>query len=266
MITVLTPTFNRAHTLERLFDSLQRQTVINFEWLIIDDGSTDNTLAVFRTFSAKPNLAFSIRYKYQDNAGKHVALNTGCENANGDWIFIVDSDDAVTTDAIEQIYIAIDLFENPSDLGVAFRKMDFNGHVVGKNVDFSDGASLHPSTAGRLFGGDLAYVFSKRELLKLPFPVVPHEKFVPELFIWNLIGDRGRIIFYPSVSIYFCEYLEDGYSNNFYANLERNPLGFLLFYASQIARESSLMGKIKSFIRSIQCIYYCTRSTKRNMR
>ena len=92
MITILTPTFNRAHLLPRLFESLTHQTDFNFEWLVIDDGSTDGTSDLFagKTFLSAP---FPIRYYRQENSGKHRALNAGVKQAKGDFIFIADSDD-----------------------------------------------------------------------------------------------------------------------------------------------------------------------------
>ena len=92
MITILTPTFNRAHLLPRLFESLTHQTDFDFEWLVIDDGSTDGTSDLFagNTFLSAP---FPIRYYRQENGGKHCALNAGVKQAKGDFIFIADSDD-----------------------------------------------------------------------------------------------------------------------------------------------------------------------------
>src|SRR5690606_10356273 len=108
--------------------------------------------------------------------------------------------------------------------------------------------------------GDLAYIFRRDVMASLPFPVIEGEKFVPELYIWNQIGDRGDIRFYLDKAIYRCDYLPDGYSHNFRAQLKRHPRGFFLFYSSQIAREPGWWGKAKAATRAIQCSGYICKS------
>ena len=100
MITVLTPSYNRANLLPLLFDSLCQQTSFDFEWLIIDDGSRDNTADVVRTFITDK---FPIHYYYKENGGKHTAMNFSHPYIKGNLLFIVDSDDVLTPDAIETI-------------------------------------------------------------------------------------------------------------------------------------------------------------------
>ena len=99
LITVFTPTYNRAHTLERLFDSLMAQTSREFEWLVVDDGSTDQTESLIKEFSAK--AAFSVRYIYQTNGGKHRAHNAAIKLAAGELVIILDSDDCLLPHAVE---------------------------------------------------------------------------------------------------------------------------------------------------------------------
>lgn len=252
MITVLTPTYNRAYTLERLYQSLSVQS-IPFEWLIIDDGSTDTTRELISSF--QKNTPFPIHYIYQTNSGKHVAINTGVRHALGDFIFIVDSDDMVTEDALVYVQNSIDtLIEK--DVGICFRRSYFNNALIGSKNLGSEPIIMTPTDAGNYFQGDLAYIFRTSVLLSHPFPVIIGETFVPELLIWNAIGDSGNIIFYPDKAIYLCEYLEDGYSINFKRNLRRNPKGFALFYRDQFFRESLLTRKIKCAIRYVQCLYY----------
>ncbi|WGV12258.1 glycosyltransferase family A protein [Psychrobacter maritimus] len=93
MITILTPTYNRAHTLPKLYQSLIEQTNYSFEWLIIDDGSNDDTEALIKTYQVESN--FSIRYYKKNNGGKCSAINTGVIHAHYEWIFIMDSDDSL---------------------------------------------------------------------------------------------------------------------------------------------------------------------------
>jgi O18-antigen biosynthesis glycosyltransferase len=252
MITVLTPTYNRAYTLERLYQSLSVQS-IPFEWLIIDDGSTDTTRELIDSF--QKNTLFPIHYMYQANSGKHVAINTGVRHALGDFIFIVDSDDILTEDALFYVQNAIESL-GKNDVGICFRRAYFDGNLIGTNKLSAEPLYLSPTEAGNYLQGDLAYIFRTSALLSHPFPAIKGEKFVPELLIWNAIGDEGKIIYYPGKAIYLCEYLEDGYTVNFKRNLRRNPKGFALFYRDQIFREKSLIRKIKCTVRYLQCLYY----------
>ena len=101
-ITVFTPTYNRANLLETLYRSLQRQSFSDFEWLVVDDGSTDDTQALFAQWQREDN-PFPIRCVYQENGGKCRAINKGLALAQGELFFTVDSDDYLTDDALEKI-------------------------------------------------------------------------------------------------------------------------------------------------------------------
>ncbi len=138
---------------------------------------------------------------------------------------------------------------------MCFRKAYFDGELVGKPSEESR-VFLHPTEASGLFRGDLAYVFRKSALRSCPFPVIPGEIFFPELYVWNQIGDQGRILFFPGKAIYLCEYLPDGYSANFKRNLARNPQGFLIYYRAQLRRETNVVRRLKCFVRAMQCLGY----------
>jgi glycosyltransferase involved in cell wall biosynthesis len=101
-VTVFTPTYNRAHIIEQLYRSLQRQTCFDFEWLVVDDGSQDHTDTLFDGWRAEEN-SFPIRYFKKENGGKCSAINYGLELAQGELFFTVDSDDYLTDDAIEKV-------------------------------------------------------------------------------------------------------------------------------------------------------------------
>ena len=98
MITVFTPTYNRSYLINELFNSLMSQTYKNFEWLIVDDGSTDDTEQVINKLIEKAE--FNIRYFKKENEGKHIAINYGAKRASGEWFFIVDSDDKLVKDSL----------------------------------------------------------------------------------------------------------------------------------------------------------------------
>lgn len=258
MLTILTPTYNRRHTLPRLYESLARQHRKDFEWVIVDDGSDDGTMAWAQACQAQS--AFPVRSLRQDNGGKHAAINLGVRAARMDWILIVDSDDLLTDDAVGRVADALSEVASASRLvaGVCFRKADLTGRLLGTECRGKPAPFVGvPTAVGRMVRGDLAYVFRRSVMESLPFPIVPGEKFVPELYIWNQIGDQGEIWFYLDQAIYLCEYLDDGYTRNFREHLRRNPAGFLLFYSAQIGREPHWKDKAKALVRSFQCLAYC---------
>lgn len=255
MITIMTPTYNRAYVLPRLYDSLCQQTRQDFEWLVIDDGSTDGTAELIFDYRVKSD--FSINYYYKENGGKHRAINEGVVHATGDWIIIVDSDDLLTGDAVAKLYDVMNHIGSEF-VGMCFRKATLSGHMIGiSGTVWSKSMVMQPIMAGHVLKGDLAYVFRTNVMRECPFPEFPGEKFVPELYIWNKIADIGKIVFYVDQVIYLCEYLPDGYTSNFKKNLRSNPCGFGLFYRDQVIRDTRLFGKVKACVRSLQCILYC---------
>jgi glycosyltransferase involved in cell wall biosynthesis len=248
MLTILTATYNRACTLDRLYDSLLKQSDGDFEWIIIDDGSDDGTRELTANYKKKGDI--DIQYISQPNSGKHVALNTGCNVAQGEFVLIVDSDDALVPEAVAVVKRSVSI--KPGYVGYCFRKKTFDGKLLG-SVTGKEPLIMKPNEAASYFHADLAYVFTKESMQKNCFPVIEGEKFVPELFIWNKIADNGEIVFFPDEWIYLCEYLPDGYSRNFKQNLHKNPRGFALFYRDQIKREKNFFKKAKNIVRSLQC-------------
>lgn len=256
MISILTPTYNRAYTLQRLFESLIAQSDQCFEWIVVDDGSTDDTTQLLARMAKSSNL--NMKVVPQPNSGKHVAINTGLAIAKADWIFIVDSDDCLTTDAVKKVSRFIQECDSDDVLGVSYRRAFLDLTPLGVNIPMERGniSFMHPTQAAQLYKGDLAYIFRRSALLARPFPVFTNEKFVPELLVWNKIGDDGRIAYHHREVIYLCEYLLDGLSANFHSCLRRNPKAFKVFYQQQFFRERSLLRKLKCAIRFSQCLYF----------
>ena len=258
MISIITPTFNRAYTLERLFNSLLGQSCKEFEWVIVDDGSLDETSNIVNTFIEKNLL--NIKYIYQENQGKPSALNNGIENSVGDYIFPVDSDDILVSDCIDTIRKRIEFHKSKSHSfsGLCFRKGDLTGVALGKIIQDENLEFIHCNATDikNFFQIDMAYCFKKEYMVSNKFPSFNNEKFVPELFIWNKITDIHPVYVYLNKVIYLCEYLPDGLSANFKSQLKSNPNGFLVYYKDQIFREVSFKNKLKMIIRALQCYFY----------
>ena len=211
MITVFTPTYNRAPLLPRLYESLVKQTASNFEWLIIDDGSDDNTREVVAEFQNRQN-AFPIIFIEQKHGGKHRAINKAVQRANGDFFFIVDSDDWLPDGSIEQINQWINEVKDiPYICAVAGTKILSSNELVGTTFEgrpFVDATFLERSKLN--ITGDKAEVFATKVLRAHPFPEFEGEFFISEGVCWDAICADGYKVRWYNEPIYVCEYLEDG--------------------------------------------------------
>lgn len=213
MITICTPTYNRAYTLPRLYDSLLKQTDMDFEWIIVDDGSKDETEELVSKWIDNDST-IQIRYVKKKNGGKHTAVNCGVENAKGEFFLIVDSDDYLEKYAVEQIKNDFKKLPIGKYAGLGYNKMFEDKKLVGKTFqgDFVDATTLQRSQYG--ISGDKAEVFFTKILKKYPFPVFEGERFLTEAIVWNRIANDGYLIRWLNQSIYICEYREDGLSMN----------------------------------------------------
>lgn len=228
-VTVFTPTYNRAYILGDLYHSLQRQTCMDFEWLIVDDGSADDTKALVASWQGEEN-PFPIRYVYQENGGKCRAINRGLKEAEGRLFFTVDSDDYLTDDAIEKV-IRWD-GELPADghfcgyagnmgtaLGVTTNRL-FPG-------DYLDGTALNRYDR---VDGERAFVFYTEIHRKYLYPEFPGEKFLTEAVTWDLMAHDGyKMRFYNDI-IRIWEYKDDGLTRAGYRVFLENPQGTGLFF------------------------------------
>ncbi len=231
-ITIFTPTFNRVQLLPRLYDSLKSQTFTHFEWLIVDDGSTDDTEKIVSKFQKDPSLHFSITYVKQANQGKHIAINVGLQKAKGNYFFIVDSDDRLPKNSLKIIHektLQIDAMPNVA--GVVGLKCYFDGKTVGSHFLKNDlQCSLFDYRYKYKHQGDRAEIIKTIVFQKFLFPKFNTEKFLPESIVWNRMG-KNYDFYYFSENVYECEYLEDGLSAKSLVLRRKYPLGVLNLYA-----------------------------------
>lgn len=225
MITVLTPTFNRGGGLQSLWDSLQKQTVKDFEWLVVDDGSTDGTKNLITQLQEKSD--FPIRYIYKNNGGKHTALNVGIQTICSELIFIVDSDDCVTDDAVASILKIHKKYRSQNNIcGYAFLRAFPDGKVNGKKFDVDEkiGSYIDVRVNGDDTGADKAEVFKTHCLKEFPFPEYPNEKFLGEDLVWVRMARKYEMV-HINKAIYVGNYLEDGLTNNRRKHNIASPIG-----------------------------------------
>ena len=231
--TIFTPTYNRRELIDNLYHSLLAQTDKNFEWLIIDDGSTDDTEKYFSELTSKPQ-PFPIRYLKQVSGGKHRAINKGVQNANGELFFIVDSDDYLTENAIEKINQWITTLDNSHKwAGISGLKGFSKNSVVGQHSDFSYIDAKNNERRKYNLLGDKAEVYFTDVLKQHPFPEIPGENFISEEIVWNAIARDGYYLRWFNEIIYICDYLEGGLTKDNDKD-KSNPQGRLLWAKGQL--------------------------------
>lgn len=224
MLTIITPTYNRRE-IENLWKSLQNQTCGNFEWLVVDDGSTDNTKDFIEQIQAVSN--FSVRYIYKENGGKHTALNVGIATIKNELTFIVDSDDCLTPNAVESIYEIHDKYKGREEIcGYSFLRMFPNGIVNGKKFPSDElvGSYIDVRINGNDTHSDKAEVFLTEYLREFPFPEYSGEKFIGEDIVWVRMARKYQMV-HINKAIYIGKYLEDGLTNNRRKNNIASPVG-----------------------------------------
>ena len=246
-ITVFTPSYNRAYILPKLYESLQQQSCKDFEWLIVDDGSTDNTEELVASWLSVAD--FSIRYIRQENAGKHFAINRGVAEAQGKLFLIVDSDDHLTCDAVQILcekFAEID--DDASFAGISGVRVDFSGKRIGDSlpVDVLDCTALELRLE---FGiqGDMAEAYKTSVLKAFPFPEIPGEKFCPEALVWNRIAQRYKLRFINS-GYYRCEYRPDGLTAKITKLRRDSSLASLIYYSELYSFDIPTAQKVKAAI------------------
>lgn len=213
LVTVVTPSYNRASLLSRLFNSLNAQTSYNFVWLVVDDGSTDNTRSVVEQFKEQAQF-FKIIYIYKENGGKHTALNVAIDYVETDLFFIVDSDDTLTPDAISTIEKDWQSVKDRHLSGISYLRGYSKDKPIGDRflkdhiVD-----SFNNMRVRHRVKGDKAEVWATEYLKRLRFPVYKGERFLVESWMWVQVSDMADMLFVNKV-IYLCEYLEGGLSQS----------------------------------------------------
>lgn len=226
-ITILTPAYNRANLLKRLYDSLKRQTNLDFKWLIVDDCSTDNTEQVVNEFCAEKLI--SIQYmKRNVCGGKHRALNMGMKEITSELTFIVDSDDYLPVDAVEIILKYHEKYKRTDNLcGYSFLRFFEDGSV--NTAYFKKDEEISSYRDVRIngnIGGDKAEVFYTQILKKFPFSEYEGEKYLPEDAVWMKMSGPYQMV-HINKCIYIGEYLEGGLTRTGHAMKIHSPRGMM---------------------------------------
>jgi len=260
-VTVFTPTYNRAHTLERTYESLKKQPLDLFEWLIVDDGSTDNTPELLERLTA--SAPFPIRVLRQTNGGKHRAHNVAMKQARGELIIVLDSDDEVLPDAVQLLvseWDAIPAQEKTRFAGVLGHSVSSSGELIGRGYGAShvDGRLIE-LVASRMMVGDKLPCYSADILRAHPFPEKPGDNgSVLEGTVWAAIGRKYlvRCINKP-VRIYHIN--EVGSLNNINMCPAKNSWGKSQYFAEVLNQSQAYLPKFIVFF--CQCAVHYVRSS-----
>lgn len=248
MITVFTPTYNRAYIIDKLYQSLCQQTCNDFEWLVVDDGSTDNTQELINSYISEKKI--TIRYIHKKNGGKHTAINLGVKEAKGELFFIVDSDDHLINDAVEWIKKnSQEIINDSRYAGLSGVRISINGNRIGgKFAPSIINCSALDIRNKFNIKGDLAEIYKTDVLRQYPFPVFENEKFVTEALIWNRIATDGYILKYTNKAIYKCEYRDDGLTTQMTKLRKNNPKATAAYYSEYYKCHIPTLQKIKTAI------------------
>lgn len=256
LITIFTPTFNRGYILSQLFESLKKQTCKDFEWVIIDDGSSDNTSKIVDEFKNDQDLDFYINYIYKENGGKPRAINDGLKVAKGKYFFMVDSDDYLLENAIEKIkkwIVEIDDIENIVGVGAAraFPSMEYIKGVPPKVNDdgFVDATNLERKKYN--LDADMCEAYKVDIFKKYPFKVWDNEIFSPEEIVLNEMALDGYKVRWHEDIIYICDYLEDGLTKGQWNLLKNNPMGYAMLYNHKLKYSPTIKEKIYNSVQLI---------------
>ena len=253
LISILTPTYNRGKLLLPLYESLKNLTFEDFEWLIVDDGSEDDTEQYALSWIAHniQNAEFPIRYIKKSNGGKHTAINRGVREANGELILILDSDDTLPADSLATIAQYYEQCKGYKDCaGVCGLMAHHDGQLIGtgfpKEPMYESALQFRYAEEGNVTG-DLLEVYKTSVMREFPFPEIENEKFCPESLVWNRIANKYKLFCFNKV-IYYRDYLEGGLTSKIVRIRMNSPIASTMTYAEMLDYNISLKWKIRSAI------------------
>lgn len=253
MLTVFTPAYNRAHTLPRTYESLCRQDCKDFLWLVVDDGSTDNTAALVREWQKRDN-GFEIRYIYKENGGMHTAHNTAYENMDTELNVCIDSDDCLADGAVKKILNKWQAVKVRGYAGIIGLDADLDGKLIGKG--FPEGMTETTLTGYYAAGGcgDKKLVYRTDVIRQYPpYPVFEGEKYVALAYKYRLIDQDYKLAVLDEV-LCNVEYQPDGSSGTMWKQYLKNPKGFAFWRKVCMKYPESKKRLV------IDCIHYCSSS------
>ena len=230
MITYYTPCYNKAQFIDRTFRSLLDQTIFDFEWIVINDGSTDNSWEIIERFNTDK---FKVRKVNKKNEGLSSVMNLAVELAKGDYILRVDGDDWLIPKATEIILQNLSniIMQDPKVGCAVFLTQLSNGKICGHHP-FDEITRCDFISYRQKYGanGDRAEVFKTDYFKEFPMPIIPGEKFVLESYVWNHFAEKYDAVYFP-IAIYCRDYNMDSMTSNWPSVGLKNPKGIQLVFS-----------------------------------
>lgn len=260
IITIFTPTYNRAYKIHKLYKSLLNQTNKNFKWLIVDDGSNDNTSELIKSW-INENL-IEIKYVFQENGGKQRAHNYGVSLCDTELFLCVDSDDYLTNNAVDELLQKWHSINDKTNICGIVAMIGYTENMPVKgwlpvNIKYSTLTDLYNKYN---FKGDTLLLY-RSDILKLyPFIVAEGEKFIGENYVYLQIDQKYKLYLLHKI-LYICEYLPDGYSLNVKKIIRQNPKGYMALKRLEVSYSKNL--KLK-YINSIKYMVGCILSREKH--
>ena len=252
-LTIFTPAYNRAHTLPRTYESLLAQSCKDFVWLIVDDGSADNTAELVRGWQEKDN-GFEIRYIYKENGGMHTAHNTAYENIDTELNVCIDSDDCLAPGAVRRILEKWDRVRDRGYAGIIGLDADLEGNLIGKG--FPEGLTETTLSGYYAAGGtgDKKLVYRTDVINQYPpYPVFEGERYVALAYKYRLIDQDYQLAVLDAV-LCNVEYQPDGHGHSMWKEYVRSPRGFAFW------RKVCMMYPQSPRRMVVDCIHYVAES------
>lgn len=252
-LTVFTPAYNRAYTLHKCYESLLKQTCKDFMWLIIDDGSTDNTKELVESWIKENKI--NIKYIYQENQGMHGAHNTAYENMDTELNVCIDSDDYITEYAVEKIVSYWNEHKREDLAGLVALDIYEDGQVIGTQLP----EGVHESTYWDIYHkhgvkGDKKLIYRSDLTKKYPYPLFEGEKYVGLAYKYARLDEEYKLLLLNE-KVCVVEYMEDGSSLNMLKQYRKNPKGFAFIRIEDMKNpKANLKFKFKS------CVHYVSSS------
>ena len=225
-LTVFTPTFNRAYCLHLCYESLLRQTCTDFEWLVVDDGSTDNTRALVNGWIQDGKI--SVRYIYKENGGMHTGYNTAYDNIDTELAVCIDSDDYMPDDAVEKIVTFWHQNKDERYAGIIGLAITVGGDLIGTRLPDVKSATVYDLYNRMGVKGDKKQVYRPELIRPFRSPQFEGEKLFPTCYKYFLV-DQTHEMLILNEPLVVVEYMPDGYTKNIIKLYKKN-LNSYIFY------------------------------------
>lgn len=259
-LTIHTATYNRAYILPVAYESLKNQTLKDFEWIITDDGSSDNTSELVRQWISE-DPGFLIIYNKLSHVGIPRALNSGVNLATTQWFMMLDSDDHIEPNTVEKVVDWLkEIEQDDTFAGIGFAKCYPNGNYMKPQIPTIDPHlgyvdATHLERAKYNLNMDMCEVHRVSLFKKYPFQFWPSEQYAPEqLNFYQIALDGLKLRWWPD-KLYICDYLPDGQTKDDRL-VKRNPMGFAMMYNQNLLFQKSCKNQFQNAMQMTALCFY----------